>query len=97
MDAMQPVLAALFVLGLLGGALFLLRRKGLARFDVKALGRSGSRQIQLLERLPLTPQHSLHLVSVDGRKLLIAASPGGCAVVDPEAANVVPGALFPRS
>ena len=32
--------------------------------------------------LPLTPQHSLHLVSVAGRTLLVAVSPGGCMVVD---------------
>jgi len=30
----------------------------------------------------LTQQHSLHLVSVSGRILLIAVSPGGCSVLD---------------
>jgi flagellar biogenesis protein FliO len=82
MDAIQPVLAVLFVLGVLGGALYWLRSKGLARFNGAGFSRPGTRQMQALERLPLTPQHSLHLVRIGGRTLLIAVSPGGCAVVD---------------
>jgi flagellar biogenesis protein FliO len=82
MESLQQVLTVLFVLGLLGGTLFWLRRKGLARFTVKGLGRAGSRQMQSIEQLPLTPQHSLHLVRVAGKVLLIAASPGGCSVLD---------------
>jgi len=38
--------------------------------------------MQAIERLSLTPQHSLHLVSVSGRVLLIAVSPGGCSLLD---------------
>ena len=38
--------------------------------------------MQALERLALTPQHSLHLVSIGGRVLLVAVSPSGCTVVD---------------
>ena len=82
MDAMQPALAVVFVLGLLGGGLYCLRAKGLARFNGKGFGRPAARQMHALERLALTPQHSLHLVSVGGRVMLIAVSPGGCAVVE---------------
>jgi flagellar biogenesis protein FliO len=82
MEAIQPVLTVLFVLGLLGGALYWLRAKGLARFDGKGIGRPGVRQMRVVERLALTPHHSLHLVTVGGRRLLVAASPGGCTVVD---------------
>jgi flagellar biogenesis protein FliO len=81
MESLQQVLTVLIVLGLLGGTLFWLRSKGLARFTVKGMGRSG-RQMQSIERLPLTPQHSLHLVRVAGKVLLIAVSPGGCSVLD---------------
>jgi flagellar biogenesis protein FliO len=38
--------------------------------------------LQSIERLPLTAQHSLHLVRVAGRVILIAVSPGGCSVLD---------------
>jgi flagellar biogenesis protein FliO len=82
MDAMQPALAALFVLALLGGALYLLRAKGLARFNGRVFAGRGGKQMQSIERLPLTPQHSLHLVSVAGRTLLVAVSPGACTIVD---------------
>jgi len=78
MDTIQPILAVLFVLGLLGGALYLLRAKGVA----KGFGRPGTRQMQALERLALTPHHSLHLVNVGGKTLLVAVSPGGCTVVE---------------
>lgn len=82
MEAIQQTLVVVFVLGLLGATLYWLRSKGLARFNVKGIGRSSSRRMQTLERLALTPQHSLHLVNVSGRILLIAVSPGGCSVLD---------------
>jgi flagellar biogenesis protein FliO len=82
MDSIQPVLAALVVLGLLGAALYVLRKKGMAQFRTPAFGRHSEKQMHAIERLTLTPQHSLHLVSVGERTLLVATSPGGCSVVD---------------
>ena len=66
------------VLGLLFATLTLLRRKGLAQFSLSA-GGSGrkTKQLQVLERTPLTPQHSLHLVRIGRETVVIAASPGG--------------------
>ena len=84
MEAIQQTLAVFCVLALLGGTLYWLRRKGLAQFNVKGMGRSTGRRMQTIERLSLSPQHSLHLVTVDGRTVLIAVSPGGCAVVETE-------------
>jgi flagellar biogenesis protein FliO len=75
---MQPfgqLFAVAGVLMLLGCALYFLRRKGIARA-------SGGTQLQSIDRLPLTPQHSLHLIRVYGRIVLIAVSPGGCSVLD---------------
>lgn len=85
MDAVQPIFSVLFVLGLLGGTLWWLRNRGMARFAVKGLGR-GAKHIQPIERFTLTPQHSLHLVSVGGRTMLIAVSPAGCAVLEKDVA-----------
>jgi flagellar biogenesis protein FliO len=82
MEAIQQTLVVVFVLGLLGATLYWLRSKGLARFNVKGIGRTSVRRMQTVERLALTPQHSLHLVSVGGRVLLIAVSPGGCSLLD---------------
>jgi flagellar biogenesis protein FliO len=82
MDAMQHGLGALLTLLLLAGALWWLRSKGLAQFAVKLPGGGKGRRMKTIERLSLTPQHSLHLVEVGGRRLLIAASPGGCSILD---------------
>jgi flagellar biogenesis protein FliO len=82
MEAIQQVVTVLFVLGLLAGTLYWLRGKGAASFTGRGFGRLANRQMQSIERLPLTAQHSLHLVSVAGRTLLIAVSPGGCSLLD---------------
>jgi flagellar biogenesis protein FliO len=82
MEGFQQVAAVLFVLGLLGGTLYWLRGKGAVTFAGKGFGRAGNRQMKSIERLPLTAQHSLHLVNVGGRTLLIAVSPGGCSLLE---------------
>jgi len=81
METVQQICAVLLVLGLLGGCLFWLRGRGMAQFSGGGLGR-GKRRMQPIERLSLTPQHSLHLVNVGGRVLLIAVGPGGFSVLD---------------
>ena len=82
MESLQQTIAVFVVLALLGGTLFWLRRKGWAQFSLSAKRGSVSRKIQLIERLPLSAQHSLHLVRVGGRELLIGVSPAGCTVLD---------------
>jgi hypothetical protein len=77
MEAMGQAAAVIGVLALLGAALCWLR-KGPAGWPRARAGR----RLQSLERLPLTPQHSLHLVRAGGRTLLVSASPGGCAVLE---------------
>lgn len=84
MEEIQQALVVVCVLGLLGATLYWLRRQGIARFNGKAVGRGSSRRMQIMERLPLSPQHALHLVNVSGRVILIATSPGGCSVVEGE-------------
>jgi flagellar biogenesis protein FliO len=84
MEVIQQTLVVIFVLGLLGAAIYWLRAQGIARFNGQGVGRSGARRMQTIERLPLSPQHSLHLVNVSGRVLLIAVSPGGCSLLDGE-------------
>jgi len=96
MESAQQILAVLFVLGLLGGTLLLLRSKGLVRFTGMGVKRSNGKRMQSLERLPLTPQHSLHLISVSGRVLLIAVSPGGCTVLDGSTWEIATGEAADR-
>ena len=37
--------------------------------------------MECLERLPLGPQHTLHLVRLGETALLVASSPSGCSLV----------------
>ncbi len=76
---LQQILAALLVLALLMATLWLLRRKGLASVHMTLPKRSGAaRQIDVIERMSLTAHHSLHLVRVHDRTILIGVSPSGC-------------------
>ena len=78
---MQQMLAVFGILGLMIGLLQWLRRRGLAHLRSGIVRRKAGRRLELLERLPLTPQHSLHIVRMDGRSLLIGVSPSGCALL----------------
>src|SRR5450759_4252126 len=86
MEIMSQTVAVFAVLGLLGGALWWLRRKGLAQFAPAGTRRKAGRRIELIERLTLTPQRSLHLVRIADKAVLIALSPTGCTVLDCPAA-----------
>jgi flagellar biogenesis protein FliO len=78
---LSQALAVLFVLALLGAALWLSRRPGVGRLTQRltaaATGRS-ERQMRVVERLPLSGRHCLHLVELGGRRIVIAVSPDGC-------------------
>jgi flagellar biogenesis protein FliO len=81
MESMRQVIAVVLVLGLLGGALYWLRTRGAARLTVKGFGRPAMRQMRSIEQLRLSPQHSLHMVKVGDKVLLVALSPGGCSLI----------------
>jgi flagellar biogenesis protein FliO len=78
----QQTLAVLAVMALMIGLLQWLRRRGVAHIRTGLVRRKSGRRLELLERLPLTPQHSLHVVRMDGRSLLIGVSPSGCALLE---------------
>jgi len=79
MEAIEQLAAVAGVLGLLLGCLWWLRRRGVATGIAR---RRGGHRLELLERLPLGPQHSLHLVRVGQAELLVASSPAGCVLVE---------------
>ena len=82
MEPMEQGAAVLLVLVLLGATLYALRGKGLQMVMARRAGGGSQRQLESIERLPLTPQHSLHLVRVEDRTVLIAVSPSGCSILD---------------
>lgn len=80
---LQQVLAISLVLGLLVGTLFLLRRAGVSHFAGGVrIGSNQPRQMRVLERIVLAPHHSLHLVSVQQKIILLAVSPSGCHKIE---------------
>ncbi len=75
--------AILFVLLLLAGALWVLRRKGLATVNFALNKRLGREKVmQVIERMPLTAHHSLHLVRIGDRVILIGVSPASCREIE---------------
>jgi flagellar biogenesis protein FliO len=88
---LQQILAVFLVLGLLLAVLWLLRRQGLATYNAVAssqaksffgLGRHHSdRRLRVIERLALTPQHALHLISIEDQFVILVTSPAGCQPV----------------
>jgi len=90
-EPFQQATAVFVVMALLGIAFYWLRSRGMARFTLPGMAGSSQRRLQSIERLPLTAHHSLHLVKVSGRIVLIAVSPGGCSVLDGGDWNSVSG------
>jgi flagellar biosynthetic protein FliO len=85
---LQQYIAVFVVLALLFAALWLMRRKGFAAVSLRQFrAPAAGRQMQVVERVSLTAQHSLHLVSLPGRMMVVSVSPGGCNQV----------ALFPSA
>ena len=79
MDLFAQMSSVAGVLALLALTLWWLRRRGLAMGVLPR--RAGRRMIESLERLPLGPHHTLHLIRLGNETLLVACSPAGCAVV----------------
>ena len=75
METAQQLSAVLLILALLGSAAWALKKKRLT------LARPTTR-LQVLERVALTPHHSLCLVRVDGRVLIAATAPNGTQILN---------------
>jgi flagellar biogenesis protein FliO len=83
MDLIQDLLKVIAVLGLLAAALWWLRKRGLAKITLPGRSRANEKKsLEMLDRLPLTAQHSLHLVRCVDRTILIAVSPSGCQLLE---------------
>ena len=82
MESMEQLSAVMVVLGLLCASLWLMKKKGWARTSFRRPARPGQPRLEVLDRLSLTPQHSLHLVRVADRTLLVGLSPQGCNLLE---------------
>lgn len=82
LQAVQRGAAAVLVLGLLFVLLWALRRKGLAQFSLQRPFGGAARRLSVVERLPLTAQHSLFLVETSDQLLLLGSSPSGINLIE---------------
>jgi flagellar biosynthetic protein FliO len=80
MEMIPQLLAIAGVLGALYLAVWALKRKGWVRISRPTS--SLERQLEVVDRLVLTPHHSLHLVRMADRTLLIGLSPNGCNLLE---------------
>jgi flagellar biogenesis protein FliO len=81
MDVLHTIEALVLVFGLLLGMLVAGRRLGWIELRQTRFA-SRPRRMEVLERVPLNTNHTLHLVRWDDRCLLLASSPGSCQVID---------------
>jgi flagellar biogenesis protein FliO len=81
LDAIEQAAIIGVVLGVLATALWILQRRGLVRLQGFGVGSRQVRELQLVERLQLTPQHSLCLVRMNNKTLLIGTAPTSCTLL----------------
>jgi flagellar biogenesis protein FliO len=82
MDLAGQMAAVAGVFLLLGAVLWSFRRKNPAAFPLWRTAPAVARSLQAAGRLALTPQHSLHLVRMGDRALLVAVHAGGCTLIE---------------
>lgn len=95
MELTEQIAMVLVVFALLGGLLWLLKRRGMASLPLGLPRRrgNGTRRMEVLERVPLTPQHAIHLVRVSGKTVLIGTAPSSCTILDATIPEAFPASL----
>jgi flagellar biogenesis protein FliO len=79
MDFFVQLIGVLGVFAVMAALLWLLRRRGIAHFaPLTRAARKGRIGAEVVDRLVLTPQHSVHILRVGDHVLLIGVSPAGC-------------------
>jgi flagellar biogenesis protein FliO len=81
MEIMEQLAAVAAVLTVLVAAAWWLRRRGLASPVLPGRTTRG-RRLEAMERLPLGPQQTLHLIRIGERALLVASYPAGCVLLE---------------
>lgn len=77
---MQQFFAIVFVLLALWAAVLFLRRKGVAVLNAPL--RKQVHLIQQLDRLRLTPQHSIYLLQIEDRRIAVAVHTHGITILE---------------
>ena len=96
MDVLEQITMVFVVFAVLGTLLWVLRRKGIATFRFPRKASGNGKQLEVIERLPLTPSHSVHLIRAGNRTLLVGVAPGGCTLLE-RSETVDPAFRMPSS
>jgi hypothetical protein len=75
MDIVRSILPVALVFGLMGVVLWKLK-------GFRPMPKARSRTLQSIDRLALTPQHTLHLIRLDGTEFAIVTHSQGCTQID---------------
>lgn len=92
MDLVKESFAITLVFGLLWAALWLLRKKGLIHAGRSLKRPSGGNIMEVIDRIRLTPQHSVHLVRVLDRRLVVGVHASGFTLLSTLEADGTPAA-----
>jgi flagellar biogenesis protein FliO len=79
-DVLQQIAAVCLVIGLAVLAASLGRKGSVGLRALRWRG-SGTGRMELVERLMITPQHSLCIIRVDGREWMVGVHPGGMSLM----------------
>jgi flagellar biogenesis protein FliO len=82
MELTEQIAMVLVVFGLLGGLLFFAKKRGMASLPLLGRRNAGVRRMEVIERVPLTPHHAIHLVRVSGKVVLIGTAPSSVTILD---------------
>jgi flagellar biogenesis protein FliO len=80
MDIVRQSLAITFVLALLWAALWFLRRRGNIGIGFPK-ARATTAVLESRAKLALGPQHSIHVIRVDERDMVVAVHPAGVTLL----------------
>jgi flagellar biogenesis protein FliO len=81
LELLEQMLIVLAVLVVFGGGLWLLRKRGLVHLNVVSRS-SKRRNTEVLDRVTLTAHHSIHVVRLADRILVVGVWPNGCNLLD---------------
>jgi len=79
MELARSLTGVAILFGLLGVLIWIARKKG--TFVGLPRSRSGGRTLEIVERIPLTANHSVHLLRVGDRTLLLGACSSGLTLL----------------
>jgi hypothetical protein len=93
MEVIGQITAVAGVFGLLFAVLWWLRHRGFAQITgFKPFSiRQSTRRMERIEKLVLSPQHTLHLIRLGETALIVAASPAGCSLIRALPSSTVDG------